>query len=121
VALLDALLADIQNDRIPLLLVVLPGQSQTTENYSDLVDALYGHTPEGALFRENPTRPQETLMRWASERDVLAVDTLESLKETASLRPVNLPDGHFNAIGNQVIAEEIYSFLKKTDVLQDPN
>ena len=120
-ALLDAMLTDIQNDSIPLLLVILPGQSQTTEDYSDLVDAIYGHTPEGALFRENPIRPQETLMRWANERDVFAIDTLESLKETASLRSINLPDGHFNAVGNQAIAEEIYSFLNMANLLQDPN
>lgn len=117
-ALLDALLSDTRQDALPLMLVILPGRPQTTENYATLSDLLYGDTIEGILFRDQPRRPQEVLARWADERGVPYLDTLDSLKQVASSKSINLIDGHFNALGNQVIASGIYAFLTESGILQ---
>lgn len=116
-ALLDALLSDTQKDGIPLVLVILPERPQTTENYAILTSLLYGDTPEFTFFHADPRRPQRILLRWAEKRGVPALDTLGPLKQAASSNSIHLADGHFNALGNQVIALDMKNFLLESGLL----
>jgi hypothetical protein len=114
---LDALLSDTQKDGIPLVLVILPGRPQTTENYAILTSLLYGDTSEFAFFHADPFRPQRVLLQWAEKRGVPALDTLDPLKQAASSNSIHLADGHFNALANQVIALAINDFLLESSLL----
>jgi hypothetical protein len=111
-------LKDTQEDGVPLVVVILPGRPQTTSDFAALTDLLYGHTPEGALFREDPNRPQRIMLDWAMARSVPALDVLRALQQAAESGSVNLADGHFNAHGNQVIAQEIFAFVEESGILK---
>ncbi len=115
--ILDSLHSDTQKDGVPFLLVILPGRPQTIESYARVTDLLYGDTPAGAEFHKDPQRPQTTLKQWADEQGVLVLDTLDSLKQMAAANSINLVDGHFNALGNQVIAHDIFTFVTENHLL----
>lgn len=114
-ALLNALEADVRADGIPLVLVIVPSSAQATEEFEQLTVLLHSDTPEGAAFLANPLLPQETLIDWAEEHAVPAIDPLGLLKRTAAESSIYLPDRHFNALGSRMVAEEIQTGLTAMD------
>jgi lysophospholipase L1-like esterase len=115
-ALLGSLRSDALKDEVPLIMVILPGRPQTIENFALIANLLYRDTAAGQLFLAEPLRPQMMLKAWANENGVPVLDTLDALRKAAISNTINLVDGHFNAVGNQVIARGVLTFMTENNL-----
>lgn len=108
VALLERLKQVVEEDGARLIIVVLPGRPQTTAGYLRLLEVSCKDQPETLLFLDDPMRPQRLLREWGVAHGVAIVDPLPDLRNAAPEQSLNLPDGHFNALGNLVVGQCLF-------------
>ena len=70
------------------------------------------HIPQGNFEMETASYPATRLSQWATRRDATFIDTLPGIRSAAAHETLYWPqDGHCNAAGYRVIADEVFESL----------
>jgi hypothetical protein len=106
---LGAFLACTREHQVPLCVALLPDVVQVDPTVLESITALFPRARGQNLDFERPNRE---LVRALAELGVPAIDLLPALRERGRAAPLYLPrDWHLNAVGNQIVAEELMRAL----------